>query len=116
MKEVDETKLALLARHDACAWDLITSNTHTHQHTYTSHTPAQAFLTGAKQNYARKHSIPIDLIDFDYEVKDRSGDTDQPHPDGVFIHGLFLEAAAWDWNMHTLCESQPKVRRGDQTL
>ena len=70
----------------------------------------QAFLTGAKQNYARKFKIPIDHIDFDFIVKDGDGDCSEPPPDGVYCRGLFLEGARWNYATHVLDESAPKVR------
>ena len=102
----------------------------------------QAFLTGSKQNFARKYKIPIDLIDFEFDIKSREGDCDQRPEDGVLVRmgskdggssaqytilwlklpsptlclpsylqvrGIFLDAAAWDYNTDTLCESAPKV-------
>ena len=57
------------------------------------HTFSQAFLTGSKQNYARKHKVPIDLIDFDFEVKDGpSSQLEQRPEDGVLVgvHTLTL--------------------------
>jgi len=69
----------------------------------------QAFLTGAKQNYARKTKIAIDMIDFDFEVRDQEGQCDEAPEDGVYCRGLFIEGCKWDKRTHRLAESDPKV-------
>ena len=66
-----------------------------------------AFLTGAKQNYARKTGIAIDLIDFEFELMKESNYTEKP-TDGVYTIGFFFEGARWDPELMLLGESKPK--------
>jgi len=69
----------------------------------------QAFLTGTKQNFARKYKVPIDEISFDFQILDKGPQrVIRPPTDGVYIHGLHLEAAGYDILSKKLIESIPR--------
>jgi dynein heavy chain len=72
----------------------------------------QAFVTGTKQNYARKMQWPIDTISFDFVVKDHfkadASDVKDKPLDGCYMYGLFLEAARWNNETHVLDDPNPK--------
>jgi dynein heavy chain len=71
----------------------------------------QSFLTGLKQDFARKYTIAIDKIEFMFEVcsNEKEYDFKKNAPEGAFVDGLFIEGCRWDEKMGVLAESHPKV-------
>jgi len=58
----------------------------------------QGFMTGALQSHARRYQLAIDTLSFGYHIKamEASEDVADPPEDGLYIDGLYLEAARWD--------------------
>jgi len=68
----------------------------------------QAFTTGATQNFARKYTIPIDTLTFEFQMPRVQEPKHKPE-NGVYTYGLFLEGCKWDLGRWELNESDPKV-------
>ncbi|XP_075250490.1 dynein axonemal heavy chain 3-like isoform X2 [Convolutriloba macropyga] len=71
----------------------------------------QSFLTGVSQNFARKYTIPIDHLGFEFEVTkmETENEVTERAADGAYVRGLFVEGARWDRVEHSLNESSPKI-------
>lgn len=68
-----------------------------------------AFLTAVKQNFARKHHVPIDTVVFDFKCLP-SGEAYSAAPDdGAYVDGMFMEGVRWNEAIMALDESEPKV-------
>jgi dynein heavy chain len=70
----------------------------------------QAFITGTHQNYARKHSISIDQLRFEYELRpdiDPLNHKEKPET-GIYVYGIYLEGARYDTRIKALNHSRPK--------
>ncbi|XP_040273964.1 dynein heavy chain 6, axonemal [Bufo bufo] len=89
----------------------------------------QGFLTGVLQNHARKYNLPIDELSFHYSVlpcyRDQAAvieaiknmkfgeelpmDKELPTPeDGVFVHGMFMDASRWDDEKMVIEDALPR--------
>jgi dynein heavy chain len=67
-------------------------------------------LAGIKQNYARRHRVPIDTVDFTFACMPQGFSAEAPDPDGAYVSGMFVDGARWDYEAGELAEPLPKVR------
>ncbi|KAG1668463.1 hypothetical protein FOA52_005236 [Chlamydomonas sp. UWO 241] len=66
------------------------------------------FLTAVLQTTARKNSVPIDTLSFEYTIVNLDEREIQGQPkEGVYVKGCFLEGAGWDFENSCLCEPEP---------
>ncbi len=85
----------------------------------------QSFLTAVLQTHARKYSLPIDFLKFDFEIlettlsqkeifeqrQNQIFNTQELYKklkipeDGIYVHGLFIEAGKWDNSRGGLCDA-----------
>lgn len=70
----------------------------------------QAFFTGTLQNYARKYTIAVDKLSFDYQHRDSlvAADVTSKPEVGCLCYGMYLEGCKWDYETHRLADSDPK--------
>uniref|UniRef100_A0A7S1ZPA3 Dynein heavy chain C-terminal domain-containing protein n=1 Tax=Ditylum brightwellii TaxID=49249 RepID=A0A7S1ZPA3_9STRA len=67
------------------------------------------FLTAVLQTMSRAKGVAIDTLNWEFHVVEKSGDeiTEGPKDGGVFVSGLYLEGARWDFSENQLAESLP---------
>merc|ERR1712241_1560525 len=46
----------------------------------------QSFLTGVSQNYARKYTVPIDIVGFEFGMMTDTAESEKPE-DGAYVYG-----------------------------
>ena len=58
----------------------------------------QGFCTAILQNYSRKHRVPINILNFAFEVVHGEVGEVGAVPEGVLVHGLYMQGMRWKWN------------------
>ena len=55
-------------------------------------------MTGTLQTYARKHKVAVDLLQYSFKVQKNiePESIDKAPEDGIYVNGLFIEAAQWN--------------------
>lgn len=68
----------------------------------------QGFLTSVLQAYSRGNAIPVDQLSFEFNMEDTDDPTlmEGPPEEGIYLHGLFMDGAAWDYEEGVISEQE----------
>jgi len=70
----------------------------------------QGFMTAAMQQYARNTDIPIDTLGFNTKSMNLMVENIVDPPEtGVYIHGMYMQGAKWDYKRECVEDSDPKI-------
>ena len=65
-------------------------------------------MTASLQTFARRHMEAIDGLNFEYEIlKQHAEEITEGPEDGVYLYGLYLEGARFDYEIGEITDSKP---------
>lgn len=78
----------------------------------------QAFLTGTLQNFARKYTVEIDLLSFEFKILDMLNPNNvmEKPEDGCYVYGMYIEGARWNYTTHSIDYSRNRELYTDVPL
>lgn len=68
----------------------------------------QGFNTSVLQGYSRANMIPVDVLSFEFNIEDTDDpeELEDPPEQGIFVHGLFMDGVAWDYQEMVICDQE----------
>lgn len=68
----------------------------------------QGFLTSVLQSYSRANTIPVDQLSFEFNMEDTDDPTEieSAPEEGILLHGLFMDGAAWDYQESVITDQE----------
>merc|ERR1712232_112792 len=55
--------------------------------------------------YSRKNMLPVDVLAFEFQVEDTHDpqQLESAPEQGIYVHGVFMDGAAWDYEDKVIC-------------
>jgi dynein heavy chain len=68
----------------------------------------QGFLTSVLQGFSRSNMIPVDQLSYEFSMEDTDdpADLEGAPSEGIYVHGLFMDGAAWDFEEMVISDQE----------